>query len=68
MEKTALSISEQIKVALDGRTQRWLSLEAKIPEADLSKKMNGVEGFLFTQEEINRINARLGCTIVMDAE
>lgn len=68
MENTLLSIPEQIKSALDGRTQRWLSLEVKIPEADLSKKMNGVDSFVFTQEEVDRINTRLGCNIVMDAE
>lgn len=54
MENIKLSISEQIKLALDGRTQRWLSFEARIPEQELSKKMNGVLDF--TDEELLRIN------------
>lgn len=57
MEKTILSIPEQVKVALDGRTQRWLSFEVRIPEADLSRKMN--EEMDFTPEELERISARL---------
>lgn len=57
MEKTILSIPAQVELALDGRTQRWLSFEVRIPEADLSRKMNG--GLEFTQEELERISARL---------
>ena len=57
MAKVEVSIPEQIKVALDGRTQRWLSKEVKIPEDLLSKKMNGVMNF--TKEEIATINQRL---------
>jgi len=61
MEKVKLSIPEQVKIAMDGRTQRWLSFEARIPEADLSKKMNG--GLDFSDEEISRINEVLKSNI-----
>lgn len=61
MAKEVLSVPEQIKVALDGRTQRWLSLEVKIPESDLSKKMNNE--LEFNDDEIKRINDRLKSTI-----
>ena len=53
-EKTIISLVDQVEKAMDGRTQRWLSLEAKIPESELSRKMNG--GTFFTEDEINRIN------------
>lgn len=49
-----LRLHERIKEALDGRTQRWLSLNAKIPESELSRKMQGK--LLFTDAEIIRIN------------
>jgi len=55
MEK--LTIGEQIKKALDGRTQRWLSFEVRIPEQDLSKKINN--GLAFTDAEIKDIENRL---------
>ncbi len=55
------TVQEQIEKALDGRTRRWLSLEAKIPESELSKKMN--EKADFSQEEINRINSALKAQI-----
>ncbi len=57
MAKVEVSIPEQIKTALDGRTQRWLSFEVRIPEPELSKKMNG--GLDFTEEEIIAIEERL---------
>ncbi len=57
MPKVEVSIPEQIKTALDGRTQRWLSFEVRIPEPDLSKKMKGALDF--TSEEITAIEARL---------
>lgn len=53
-EKVILTISEQVKIALDGRTQRWLSFGARIPEYELSKKMNNLVDF--TEDEVNRIN------------
>lgn len=57
MKKEKLTIPEQIKVALDGRTQRWLSFEVKISEIELSRKMNGFSQF--TDEELDRIGKRL---------
>lgn len=57
MENVILAISEQIKKALDGRTQRWLSFEVRIPEQELSKKMKGVTAF--TPEELTAIEERL---------
>lgn len=59
--KVKASIPEQVKEALDGRTQRWLSMEIKMPEDTLSKKMNGISEF--TDEEINTINERLSANI-----
>lgn len=57
MEKTIVSIPEQIKAAMDGRTQRWLSMKAMIPEADLSNKMKGKSEF--TDEELRTISSLL---------
>lgn len=59
--KTIVSIPDQVRDALDGRTQRWLSFNVKIPESDLSKKMNN--SVPFTQDEIDRINAVLKSNI-----
>lgn len=57
MKKQQKTIKEQITIALDGRTQRWLSFEVRIPEVELSRKM---KGFMpFTQEELQRIEKRL---------
>lgn len=61
MAKKELTIPEQVEQLLDGRTQRWLALEIKMPETDLSKKMKG--GINFNQDEIDRINARLNGNI-----
>lgn len=58
-----LSIQDQIKEALDGRTQRWLAMEIKMPESNLSKKMQGVDGYIFTPEDIEKINTRLSSNI-----
>lgn len=58
-----MTLEQQIEKALDGRTQRWLSFEVRIPEAELSKKINGK--MEFTQQEINRINERLSCNIIL---
>jgi len=50
-----ISVQEQIKAALDGRTQRWLQNKVGIISEDmLSKKMQG--HFQFTKEEIDAIN------------
>ncbi len=58
-----ISIPDQIRAALDGRTQRWLALEIKMPEDSLSKRMKGIAEF--SQEEIERINARLSVNITL---
>jgi hypothetical protein len=60
MEKK-LTIPEQVKVALDGRTQRWLSFEIRMPESILSKKMNKERPF--TLDDIRKINTRLNSNI-----
>ena len=62
--KTELRLHERIKEALDGRTQRWLSLNAKIPESELSRKMQGK--LLFTDAEIARINEALKTDFIND--
>ncbi len=56
-----LCVQEQVKVALDGRTQRWLAMEIKMPEDTLSKKMKGYSEF--TQDELYLINKRLKVNI-----
>ena len=53
MEKTS-TISEQIKLALDGRSQRWLALKIAMPEDSLSKKLNGKKKF--EDKDIDAIN------------
>ncbi len=62
--KTELRLHERIKEALDGRTQRWLSLNAKIPESELSRKIQGK--LLFTDAEITRINEALKTDFIND--
>lgn len=62
MEKELIKVEDQIKEAMDGRTQRWLSLEVKIAEAELSKKLNG--SLHFTPQEIERIEERLNFKII----
>lgn len=61
VEKTLISLPQQVEKAMDGRTQRWLSLNARIHETELSKKMNGIVDF--TQDEIDRINEVLKSSI-----
>lgn len=61
MDKVKTPIPDQIKAALDGRTQRWLSFEVRIGEPELSKKMNGHDDF--TKEEIKAIEERLNFKI-----
>ena len=61
-----LTIQEQIKKALDGRSQRWLAMEVKIPESNLSKKMTGKDGYVFTNEDIVKINKRLSANLVLN--
>lgn len=57
MVEVKQGIPEQIITALDGRTRRWLSMEVRIPEYDLSKKMNGT--LAWKEEELTRIEERL---------
>lgn len=64
MEIKELKLHEKIKEAMDGRTQRWLSLNAKIPESELSRKMQGK--LLFTNAEIARINEALKTDLIND--
>jgi hypothetical protein len=59
-----MKLHERIKEAMDGRTQRWLSLNAKIPESELSRKMQGK--LLFTDSEITRINEALKTDLIND--
>jgi hypothetical protein len=61
MDTTSATIPNQVRAALDGRTQRWLSFEIRMPETDLSKKLNGELDF--TQEELDKINERLKSNI-----
>ena len=51
-----LSVKEQVKRALDGRTRRWLSLKIGVPESDVSRKLNPKDKAEFTDEEIMKIN------------
>ena len=55
-------IGEQITKALDGRTQRWLSIETGIKEDYLSRKMKGLVGF--SDEELSAIAKRLNFKIL----
>lgn len=64
MEIKEMKLHDKIKQALDGRTQRWLSLNAKIPESELSRKMQGK--LLFTNAEITRINEALKTDLIND--
>jgi len=61
--KIKVSVQEQIREALDGRTQRWLSLKMQIPEDTLSKKMLCAKGYEFTDADIQAINDILSSTI-----
>jgi hypothetical protein len=61
MENVLLSIAEQIKTALDGRTQRWLCLRIQMPESDFSNKLKG--RYQFSDDELTRIGQVLGVEI-----
>lgn len=52
-----IPIPEQIKKALDGRTQRWLATELDMTEDALSRRMNGI--LQFTEDELKAIQERL---------
>lgn len=63
MEETVLNPAiEKIKIALDGRSYRWLSLEIKMPESELSKRMNGKINF--TDDELSAIHQRLNNNLI----
>ena len=65
MEEVKITpILDQIKVAMDGRTQRWLALNARIPETDLSRKLNGL--VKFDETEIKSIEEALGTTFTKE--
>ncbi len=55
------TVGQQVKAALDGRSNRWLSMKMIIPESDMSKKIN--DKIDFTPEEIEKINTLLGVKI-----
>lgn len=57
MNHTMATVPQQVEKALDGRTQRWLALQLRIPETDLSRKMNGRS--FFSEQEIKLINKLL---------
>jgi hypothetical protein len=61
--KVKVSVPEQIKEALDGRTQRWLALKIAMPEDTLSKKMIGAKGYEFNAEDLQVINQTLSSNI-----
>lgn len=56
-----ISIPEQIKKALDGRSQRVVALDTKIPESEFSRKMKNNS---FTDDELTRIEIRLNFKII----
>lgn len=62
MSNIKLTVGKQVKEALDGRSNRWLSLKVGIPESELSKKIN--DKINFSDEEIYRINKLLKKTII----
>lgn len=61
--RTANSTVCQIIKAMDGRKHRWLSMNTKIPESELSLKMKGC--MPFSEEEIKKINAALKSNITL---
>ncbi len=62
MEITTMTLKEKIKEALDGRSQRWLSLKMPMAETDLSRKISNNQ---LTQQEIDRINSILNSNITL---
>jgi hypothetical protein len=55
------TIIQQIKEALDGRTQRWLSEKTAIPEDKLSNKMTGRTKF--SKKDLGIINEVLNISL-----
>ncbi len=64
MQKIKSKIPELIKKGLDGRSQRWLCFKTGLNESEFSSRMKGWK--LFTQEEIDKINAVLQTNIQLD--
>lgn len=64
MEEEKISVQEQIKTALDGRTRRWLSIKAGIAEGEINKKINGKARF--SEDEIKKINEALNVVIIVE--
>lgn len=54
-------IAEQIVIALDGRTKRWLSFEIRVAEQDLSRKFKGTNDW--KDEELEKIQSVLNFTL-----
>jgi transcriptional regulator with XRE-family HTH domain len=54
IEKRKITIRTKIKVAMDGRKQRWLAQKLGILEPYLSNKLNGITEF--SDEELKRIS------------
>ncbi|MEO7048901.1 MAG: hypothetical protein ABI091_26600 [Ferruginibacter sp.] len=62
MEKILEPEVDLIIKALDGRSYRWLALEIKMPETELSKRMNG--HIKFSKDELTTINQRLNENLI----
>lgn len=56
-QKKPTEVITTIKLAMDGRTQRWLSQKTQIPEVDLSNKLKGVKAF--TDDDKSKISIAL---------
>ncbi len=61
---TQTKVIRQIKKALDGRSQRWLALQIRMPETNLSKKLQGERNFTFA--DITAINKALKSNIQLN--
>lgn len=62
VDKALNPVIEKIEQALDGRSYRWLALEIKMPETELSKRMNGhIE---FSEDELTKIHDRLNENLI----
>lgn len=56
-----LTIGDQIKAALDGRSQRWLGQKLDLTDDAISRRMNGI--LEFTEQEIEIVNELLSLNI-----
>lgn len=55
--EVSATVADQIKVGLDGRSQRWLAIRISMPEDVLSKKLKNIQ--VFTPEDIALISKHL---------